>query len=180
MPSLFGSNTRFQTTPTTQTNSALLLETALQLFKVVEEKCSRTGNISDQYLLALRTIFQQQLLLQALELVEQHKVTSYVRHEDGEESCRSGSRTQSPREGSTARQVCVVKGSSDREYMCCWTHLLYCSCPSFVYSVKVRRDAIMCKHLLASCLALALQRCPLITVSSSRWEELCQSFNPTH
>ena len=38
----------------------------------------------------------------------------------------------------------------------CFTSSNYCSCPSYVYTVLVREDALLCKHALAVQLARAM------------------------
>lgn len=150
---------------------SVLVETVFQLYRQIEaSSCSQPGSISDHHLLALHSLFQQQLLLQALDLVDQDKVTSC--------SCSVGN-PEVPWE----KAVCMVKGSSGKEYVCCISSSakrLHCSCPSFVYSVKMRKESLMCKHLLAACVAMATHRDTPLTVTQQKWEELWDSNNHTH
>jgi len=159
----------------------LLIETALELFGLVERDQYEEG-ISDQYLLALHNLFQQHLLLQALELVDQVRVTCCV-YEPGPITGGTGlvlGQTQPVEDEGTQwtaweKVVCMVKGSSNKDYVCCissTTCSVYCSCPSFVFSVKMRREVIMCKHLLASCLGLATRTYLHQLVDQRKWEEL--------
>lgn len=163
-----------------QNNTVMLLETALQLFKLVEEE--NVGSleqrlvISDQLLLALHSIFQQSLLVQALELMELGKVTSYVCY--GQDNGPSRETHQCLAHSSTMkeskqgrRQLFLVDGNSGNRYLC-FSTCMYCSCPSFVYSVLARGESLMCKHLLASCLATALQHCSEVVVTDREWTRL--------
>ena len=202
-----------------------LIETALELFRVAERDQSE-GGISDQHLLALHNLFQEHLLLQALELVDQTRVTCCVCQtvptpgetgplpreagpipgetgpipgetgpipgETGpipgrtgplpEETCflpkgQNPPGTAERTQWTWEKAVCAVKGTSNKDYVCCISSSsssVYCSCPSFIFSVKRRKEAIMCKHLLASCVGLATHTCLYQSVDEHRWAELWQ------
>ena len=111
----------------------LLLEVRRELETENQDKPS----LSDNLLSALHSVFQQPLL-HALDLVDKNSVTHYV--------C-SGS-----------RELYLVQASSGNKVYTCLVSSNYCSCPSFVYSVVLREDYLMCKHMLAVQLARAMGR----------------------
>lgn len=119
---------------TAQPSAPLLQSTAEQLLLEVKRETEESGRISDDLMSALHFVFQQSLL-PALDLVDQGAVDHY--------SCPSG------------RELYRVKGSGGRVYTCLTTSN-YCSCPSFVYAVLVKEDALLCKHMLAVQLARAI------------------------
>lgn len=96
-----------------------------------------THSLSDNLLSALHSVFQQPLL-HALDLIDKNSVTHYV--------CPSG------------RELYLVQASSGNKVYTCLVSSNYCSCPSFVYSVVLREDFLMCKHVLAVQLARAMGR----------------------
>lgn len=110
----------------------------------------KAGALSDDSLLALHAVFQQNLV-PALDLVERGAVTKYV--------CSSG------------RQLYLVVGSTGNQYVC-FGSSSYCSCPSFVYSVLARGSALLCKHQLAVQLARATHQCKQVEVSGEEWASL--------
>lgn len=130
-----------------------LLKAVLEgLLKAEDTQETRTsGVLSDDCLLALHSIFQQNLV-PAMDLVDRGGVTKYV----------------STAAGGVTRQLYVVQGSAGSRYICL-TSSRYCSCPSFGYSVLVRGDALLCKHQLAAQLAVAVGRCELMEVSGEEW-----------
>lgn len=109
--------------------------------------------ISDHCMTALHSIFQQNLV-PALDLVERGRVTKYV--------CSTGPVT---------RKLYVVQGSTGNQYVCLTTSS-YCSCPSYVYNVLVKGDALLCKHQLAVRLATSLGTCEQVEVSREEWATL--------
>ena len=119
---------------TAQPSAPLLQSTAKQLLLEVKRETEESGRISDDLMSALHFVFQQPLL-PALDLVDQGAIDHC--------SCPSG------------RELYRVKGSGGRVYTCLTTSN-YCSCPSFVYTVLVREDALLCKHMLAVQLARAI------------------------
>ena len=169
-----------------QDDRLFLLETALQLFKLVEQervgRQEQSPDISDQLLLALHSVFQHSLLVQALELVELGQVTSYVCY--GEDSCSGRETHQHPSHSSTRnesrqgrRQLFLVDGSNGNKYLS-FGSCMYCSCPSFAYSVLARRETLMCKHLLASYLATSLQHCTEVAITDEEWIQLADGHGP--
>ena len=121
--------------PLARSSTPLVIQsTTEQLFLEVKMETEENGRISDDLLSALSFVFQH-ALLPAFELLDQRAVCHY--------SCPSG------------RELYRVRGSGGRMYSC-FTSSNYCSCPSFVYTVLVREDALLCKHALAVQLARAL------------------------
>jgi len=115
-----------------------LLEKIAQqlLLKAGQENQTNSGHyISDELLSSLYVVFQQ-TLLHALDLVDKKHITLY--------SSPSG------------RQVHTVRASTGNKVYTCLLSSNYCSCPSFVYTVILKGDTLMCKHMLASHLASAL------------------------
>ncbi len=109
------------------------------LLEVSRESTLDEGNstLSDNLLSALHSVFQQSLL-HALDLVDKNHVTRFV--------CPSG------------RELFQVKASTGSKVYTCLVPSSYCNCPSFVYSVVLKEEALWCKHLLAVRLCQALER----------------------
>ena len=148
---------------------SILVEAAFQLCNQIEASSTEQGGVLDSLLLALYSLFQQQLLLQALDLVDQDRVTNYTLPKENKDTSS---------QVCWEKLVCMVKGSTNKEYTCCIstsTNHLHCSCPSFRFSVAMRKETVMCKHLLAACLAVALHRGKSVIVTKLRWEELWES-----
>ena len=116
------------------TCGSILQSTADQLLLEVKREAKESGRISDDLLSALLFLFQASLH-QALDLLDRGAVTRYY--------CSAG------------RELYRVRGSGGRFYTCL-TSSDYCSCPSFVYTVLVKRDSLLCKHLLAVQLGRAM------------------------
>lgn len=112
----------------------ILQSTAEQLFLEVKRETEEAGKLSEDLMSALLFVFQTPLH-QAFELLDQGSVSRYF--------CPAG------------RELYRVKGSGGRTYTCL-TSSNYCSCPSFVYTVLVKEDALLCKHMLAVQLARAI------------------------
>lgn len=113
---------------------SVLESTAQQLFLEVKREAEELGEISEDLMSALLFVFQAPLH-QALDLLDRGAVTRY--------SCPAG------------RELFRVRGSGGRSYTCL-TSSNYCSCPSFVYSVLVKEDSLLCKHMLAVQLGRAI------------------------
>ncbi|XP_062523679.1 zinc finger SWIM domain-containing protein 7-like [Corticium candelabrum] len=105
-----------------------------QLFIEAGREKQEHDKLSDGLLSALHCVFGQPLLY-ALDLVDRNKVTEYT--------CSSG------------RTAFTVTGSSGQSYVCLPTSN-FCTCPSYVYTVLVKGDAAMCKHVLAMRLSRAM------------------------
>ena len=159
----------------------LLLDTALQLFRRVGvERVDSCGLqmhsvISDQLLLALHSIFPENLLVQALQVVESGKVTRYFCLGENVDPGRNEAELPPPsgtsyRDGK--RQLFFVEGSSGNKYLCCGPPKLHCSCPFYAYTVLAKREVLMCKHLLASCLATSLQQWREEFITEGEWAKL--------
>ena len=118
------------------------------------------GEMSDNALLTLHSIFQQNLVL-ALDLVERGAVTKYI-------TTNSSAGAAS---AVVARQLHLVRGSTGNQYIC-FLSSNYCSCPSFVYNVLVKEDAMLCKHQLAVRLATATGKCGVVQVTGEEWAGL--------
>ncbi|XP_065830416.1 zinc finger SWIM domain-containing protein 7-like [Oscarella lobularis] len=129
----------------------MLDKIAEELFSEVrKEKESNENGLSDSLLSALNCIFGQSLVY-ALDLVDKKSVTKYT--------CPSG------------RSTFKVVGSSGDVYTCL-LNSNYCTCPSYVYTVLVKRDVLMCKHVLAMHLSVALDACTAREISDSDMESL--------
>ena len=118
----------------TENREPILQSTAEQLFLEVKRETEEAGRISEDLMSALLFVFQTPVH-QAFDLLDQGAVTRY--------SCPTG------------RELYRVKGSGGRFYTCL-TSSNYCSCPSFVYTVLVKEDSLLCKHMLAVQLARAI------------------------
>ncbi|KAK2145817.1 hypothetical protein LSH36_655g00000 [Paralvinella palmiformis] len=92
--------------------------------------------VTNSVLSALQFVFQTPLL-PALDLLDNNKIKKII----------------SP----SGRCVFQVLGSSGTPYICL-SVLTYCSCAAFRFSVLRKRDYILCKHLLAIKLGLAMEK----------------------
>ena len=113
---------------------SILQSTADQLLLEVKREAKESGRISEDLMSALLFVFQAPLG-QALDLLDRGSVTRYY--------CAAG------------RELYRVRGRGSRFYTCL-TSSDYCSCPSFVYTVLVKQDSLLCKHLLAVQLGRAM------------------------
>ncbi|XP_071093345.1 zinc finger SWIM domain-containing protein 7-like isoform X2 [Haliotis cracherodii] len=98
-----------------------------QLLGEVERVYAAQGKLTDEILSSLQFVFQAPLL-PALDLVDK-KAVSFMTSPSG-------------------RSLYQVIGSSGTPYAC-YTSSIYCSCPSYRFSVLLKEDHMMCKHLLA-------------------------------
>jgi hypothetical protein len=95
---------------------------AQQLFNEAKRERQESGKLTDGLLSALNCVFGQ-ALLHALDLVDRGKLTEY--------QCLSG------------RRAFTVTGSGGvRSYICLPTSN-FCTCPSYVYTVLIKGDAVM-------------------------------------
>lgn len=132
------------------------------LHELLEEVKENGGTFSDEQLKALETLFPQHLLA-ALDLAERGAVTQYT--------------CSSPHGDKT---LYLVQGSSGQQYLC-FSSSSYCSCPSFTYSVLVRKEMLLCKHQLALHLAHAMQAqgmCRHVHVSGEEWAKMAALDTP--
>lgn len=132
-----------------------------ELLQKVMDALLEEETMSDDSLIALHSILQQNLV-PALDLVERRAVTKYVC------SCVAAAGY-----GTVTRQLYLVKGSSGNQYVCLASSS-YCSCPSFMFSVLGRGDALLCKHQLAVRLATAMGACPAVELSGEEWAGLAK------
>lgn len=123
-----------------------------QLLAEVKREKEETGGLSDDLLSALHFIFRQPLL-HALDLLDRGAVTHVT--------CPSG------------RELYLVKGSSGEHT--CLPRVGHCSCLSFVYTVLLREEAMMCKHLLAVQLGKAMGSSITKHVTDEQLAELLSS-----
>lgn len=114
-----------------------LRHVADQLFSEVRLAKEQHGHLTDELLSALHFVFHQPLL-HALDLVDQKNVTKLT----------------TP----SGRVLYQVLGSSNHIYNCLITGD-FCTCPSYTFTVLVKMESLMCKHLLAVHLAEALGEC---------------------
>ena len=123
-----------------------------QLISEAKREKEETGQISDDLLSALYFIFRQPLL-QALDLLDRAAVTHVT--------CPSG------------RELYRVKGSKG-EYTCLLS-VGHCNCLSFVYTVLLREEAVMCKHLLAANLSRATRTALSKHVTDTEYAKILSS-----
>ena len=124
-----------------------------QLMVEVRREKQERGRLSDDLLSAFQFVFQQPFL-QALDLIDRNAVTHFA--------CPSG------------RELYRVQGSSARVYTCL-VSTNHCSCPSFVYTVLVKEDSLMCKHMLAVQLARAMGTAHEVIVTNEEFAQLLGS-----
>ena len=111
---------------------------------------NKEEEMKDSELLALHFLFGQNSL-HALDLIDKGSVKKLV----------------SP----SRRELYICRGSTGSRYFCL-KYGKFCNCPSYQYSVLVRGDALMCKHLLAVIISDALKRCEIVNVSDEEIKEL--------
>eukprot|EP00794_Sanderia_malayensis_P014373 gene14372-15871_t len=116
-------------------SSDIVKDLAKELFITAGKDKKEYGKLTDEVISALNCLFQG-TLLHAFDLLDREFITKL--------------RTPSHRE------VFQVKGSSGIPYFC-FQACDYCTCASFIYSVLLKRELLMCKHLLAMHLAIALE-----------------------
>lgn len=119
---------------------SVLHSTVDQLLLEVSRESLNENNstLSDNLLSALHSVFQQSLL-HALDLVDKNHVMRFVCPTSG-------------------RELFQVKASTGSKVYTCLMPSSYCNCPSFVYSVILKEEAMLCKHLLAVRLCRAMGR----------------------
>ena len=129
---------------TSTTGHISLRQIATHLFQELKEQWTTEGHISDGLMRDLLTIFPSSLL-PALDLVD-HKAVIKLRSTSG-------------------RCVYEVAGVSEERYLCL-LEADFCPCTSFQYSVLTKEEAIMCKHLLAVHICIALEQFSYIDVTN--------------
>ncbi|KAF2358420.1 Zinc finger SWIM-type [Trinorchestia longiramus] len=107
------------------------VEAAEELVREAGRQWLSAGQLSQDILCCLHSVYGK-TLMPALQLIDDRKVTKVT--------CPSG------------RWVYRVSGSSGVPYICL-PGSAYCQCPAYKYSVLLKREAIMCKHVLAAKLA---------------------------
>ncbi|XP_064404463.1 zinc finger SWIM domain-containing protein 7-like [Halichondria panicea] len=115
-------------------------------------------SLPENLLSALHSVFQQSLL-HALDLVDKNHVMCFV--------CPAG------------RELFQVQASAGNRVYTCLVSSNYCNCPSFVYSVVLKEDALMCKHLLAVQLGRALDRVETKDISGEEFAKLLSADTET-
>ncbi|NXE20406.1 ZSWM7 protein, partial [Ardeotis kori] len=100
----------------------------------------------DTFFFRLKFIFGPSAV-PALDLVDQRSVT----------------RVTSP-SGRTAYQVL---GSSGKPYTC-YSSCHFCTCPAFDFAVVQKSESLLCKHILAVYLSLAMGACQELSVSEEQ------------
>lgn len=123
---------------------------------LAEIRRERGGDsISEDLLSALYFVFKQPLL-HALDLIDRHSVTHVT--------CPAG------------RELFRVKGASGRRwYLCLLPPAGYCSCPAHVYTVLVKEEVTMCKHMLAVRMAQAMGKYNELSVSDEEFAEILRT-----
>ncbi|CAL1703140.1 unnamed protein product [Somion occarium] len=99
----------------------------------------------DEYIEKLRFLFSENLLLAALDLIDRDSVIKFVtpwKHSTYHVL------------GSTTTYTVFPGNSSVSDKL-----PAYCTCPAFAYSVLLSGSELMCKHLLATKIAIQLSRC---------------------
>ena len=126
-----------------------LREIAVHLFIELREQWDTEGELPDGLLRDLLTLFPS-TLLPALDLVD-HKAVIELKSTSG-------------------RCIYEVAGISEGSY-CCLLETNYCPCTSFQYSVLTKDDSLMCKHLLAVHISIALGLVSYIGVTNQALTE---------
>ncbi|KAH9985809.1 hypothetical protein BJV74DRAFT_846362 [Russula compacta] len=100
--------------------------------------------VSDEAIEKLSTLFSEQLLLAALDLIDRDCVVKYISPWDRSHISvlgTMGSYTVFP----SLHQSCSIP--------------FFCTCPAFSYAVLISRSQITCKHVLATLIAQRLSKC---------------------
>ncbi|KAH9525789.1 Zinc finger SWIM domain-containing protein 7 [Bulinus truncatus] len=125
-----------------------------KLLKEVERTYSESGQISDDLLSALNSVFHGPLL-SALDLIDKASVTKII----------------SP----SGRILFQVLGTSGAPYIC-FANNNYCSCPAYNFSVLKREEHLMCKHVLAMKLSQAMGVSKILNVSNDEMTSMILSI----
>ncbi|KAI0085913.1 hypothetical protein BDY19DRAFT_385165 [Irpex rosettiformis] len=128
------------------TNLMPLLETALNTFDILD-----SPEEEDEFIEKLRFFLDDNLILAALDLVDRDSVILYN---------TPWKHTKYEVLGTTSTYS-VFLGRPDKTSL----HTAYCTCPSFAYSVLASDTQYMCKHLLATVLAIRMSKCTKRVVS---------------
>ena len=121
-----------------------------ELLTSIRKEKEQNGAISDGLMLSLHSVFQQPLL-GALDLIDQDSVTKLT--------CPAG------------RNLYQVRGTYGASYYC-FTSSNYCSCPSFIFTVVKKEDALYCKHVIAALVGEALGRVADKQISDDEFSKL--------
>lgn len=121
-----------------------------ELLTCIRKEKEQSGTISDELLSSLHSVFQQPLL-GALDLIDQDSVTKLT--------CPAG------------RTLYQVRGTSGASYYC-FTSSNYCSCPSFIFTILKKEDALYCKHVIAALVGEALGRVVDKQISDEEFSKL--------
>lgn len=135
-----------------------LRHVADQLFSEVRVVKEEHGHLTDEVLSALHFVFNQSLL-HALDLIDQKKVIKLIT--------------------TSGRVLYQVAGSSNQVYICLLTGD-FCTCPSYTFTVLVKMESLMCKHLLAVHLAEALGEFNSKTISDEDFAAYMSFDNTTN
>ena len=128
-----------------------------QLLAEVRREGGENGgdSISEDLLSALYFVFRQPLL-HALDLIDRRSVTHVT--------CPAG------------RELFRVKGAYGRRwYLCLLPPAGYCSCPAHVYTVLVKEEVTMCKHMLAARVARELGKHNELSVSDQEFADILRT-----
>lgn len=115
----------------------------LCLADAIIESIVETDTLSDQSIAKLNSIFPETLVVAALDLVDRENIIKYVVSWRQSEYEVLGS--------TTTYNVLLDLTTAPVPY--------FCSCPAFAYAVLLCRTHLMCKHVLATRLAVKLSRC---------------------
>jgi len=107
-----------------------------QLFLQIKQ----SQQLSDEILTTLGFVCQHQTLGLALDFLDRGNVTKVIAKPSGR----------------SLFEVDSTKGRDHEVYFCLGNH--YCSCPSFIHSVLIRKELLLCKHQLGARLAEALHK----------------------
>ncbi|KAA0203059.1 hypothetical protein HAZT_HAZT007998 [Hyalella azteca] len=119
------------------------MQAGTELIREAGSQYLSSGELSHDVLCCLNAVFGKSLM-PALQLIDEKKVT----------------RVTSP----SGRWVFRVSGSSGVPYICL-PGSAYCQCPAYKYTVVLKREAIMCKHVLAARLASEMNEVEVKEVS---------------
>lgn len=140
-----------EATPSKTTSTPIpIRDIASQLFKEIAEEWNTVGEISDSLIRDVITLFPS-IIYPAFDIVDRRNVKKLI----------------SP----SGRYLYQVASKSDQWYPC-MLEANYCPCPSYQFSVVNKDEWIMCKHLLATNLAISLDYVLEISVPNQRITQL--------
>jgi len=124
------------------------------------------NGVTDENAQTLRAIFEDDLLLAALDLVDNKCVLKYTTPWE-----RTFYWIQSTADPSTATHVNFLGEHS----MISWS----CECPAFVKHMLLEDDILMCKHILATILAEKMKRTVELDANGSDLVQLLEGQIPS-